>query len=61
MKRTVTELHGISDAILYEPQMLFATAQALREDVQGPTRGTLPWTLRMASISTFVISGGGLG
>lgn len=55
MSRTREELQAISDAVLYELQMLFGTAQALREEVQGPIAGTLPWTLKMASIEAFAI------
>jgi hypothetical protein len=55
MRRTRDELRGISDAVLYELQMLFGTAQALRDEVQGPTRGSLPWPQKMACIEAFAI------
>ena len=55
MPRTRQELHGISDEVLYELQVLFGTAQVLRDDVQGPTQGTLPWPQKMACIEAFTI------
>ncbi len=55
MTRTREELHGISDAILYELQMLFGTAQVLRDEVQGPAQGTLPWPQKMACIEAFAM------
>jgi len=55
MKRTPDELRGISEALLYELQMLFGTAQALREDVQGAKQGMMPWPQKMAFIESFAI------
>jgi hypothetical protein len=55
MRRTREELQGVSDAVLYELQMLFGTAQSLRDEVQGPTQGTLAWPQKMASIEAFAI------
>lgn len=55
MRRTRAELHGVSDAILYELQMLFGSAQTLRDEIQGPTQGTLPWPQKMACIEAFAI------
>jgi hypothetical protein len=55
MRRTREELQGASDAVLYELQMLFGTAQALRDEVQGPMEGTLPWPQKMACIEAFAI------
>lgn len=55
MPRARQELHGISDEVLYELQVLFGTAQVLRDEVQGPTRGTLPWAQKMACIEAFTI------
>jgi hypothetical protein len=55
MRRSREELQGISDALLYELQMLFATAQALRDEVQGPKVEQLPWPEKMACIEAFAI------
>jgi hypothetical protein len=55
MRRTRVELQGVSDAVLYELQMLFGTAQVLRDEVQGPAQGTLPWPQKMACIEAFAI------
>lgn len=55
MRRTPEELREISDHVLYELQMLFGTAQVLRDEVQGPNRGTLPWPQKMACIEAFAI------
>jgi len=55
MRRPPIELQGVSDAVLYELQVLFGTAQALRDEVQGPTQGTLPWPQKMACIEAFAI------
>jgi hypothetical protein len=55
MSRTSQELDGISDEVLYELQVLFGTAQVLRDEVQGPTQGTLPWPQKMACIEAFTI------
>lgn len=55
MRRTREDLRGISDAVLYELQMLFGTAQVLRDEVQGPRRGMLPWPQKMACIEAFAI------
>jgi hypothetical protein len=55
VRRTREELHGISDALLYELQMLYGTAQVLRDEVQGPSQGTLPWPQKMACIESFAI------
>jgi hypothetical protein len=35
--------------------VLFGTAQALRDDVQGPAKGTLPWPYKMACIEAFAM------
>lgn len=43
------------ESVLYELQMLFGTAQVLRDEVQGPTQGMLPWPLKMATIESFAI------
>jgi len=45
----------MSDAVLYELQMLFETAHVLRGEVQGPTRASLPWPQKMACIEAFAI------
>jgi hypothetical protein len=55
MRRPREALQGISDAVLYELQMLFGTAQVLRDEVRGPTRGLLPWPQKMACIEAFAI------
>lgn len=55
VRRTRDELQRISDVVLYELQVLFGTAQALRDDVQGPEAGELPWPQRMACIESFAI------
>ncbi len=55
IRRTREELQGISDALLYELQMLYGTAQVLRDEVQGPKQGTLSWPQTMASIEAFAI------
>jgi hypothetical protein len=55
MRRTREELRGISDAVLYELQMLFGTAQVLRDEVQGPRQGSLSWAQKMACIEAFAI------
>jgi hypothetical protein len=55
MQRPREELHGISDALLYELQMLFGSTQALRDEVQGPRKRTLPWSQKMACIESFAI------
>lgn len=55
MRRSRQELHWISDEVLYELQVLFGTAQALRDDVQGPTQCALPWPQKMACIEAFTI------
>lgn len=55
MGRTRPELHGLSEALLYELQMLFGTAQALRDDLQGSKIGQLPWPEKMACIEAFAI------
>ena len=44
MKREADELRGISEALLYELQMLFGTAQALRDDIQGAAQETMSWS-----------------
>lgn len=55
MRRTREELRGISNEVLYELQMLFGTAQVLRDEVQGPGRGSLRWPQKMACIEAFAI------
>ena len=55
MRRTREELRGISEAVLYELQMLFGTAQLLRDEVQGPRRGLLPWSQKMACVEAFAV------
>jgi len=55
MRRGQSELQGLSDAVLYELQMLFGTAQVLRDEVQGQTQGTLSWPQKMACIEAFAI------
>lgn len=45
----------MSEALLYELQMLFGTAQALRDEVQGSKVGQLPWPEKMACIEAFAI------
>jgi hypothetical protein len=55
MTRNPEELQGISKAVLYELQMLFGTAQALRDDVQGREQRAMSWPQRMACIESFAI------
>lgn len=55
IRRPREELQEISDALLYELQMLFGTAQVLRDEVQGPKQETLPWPQKMACIESFAI------
>jgi hypothetical protein len=55
MRRTREQLQGLSDAVLYELQMLFGTAQLLRDEVQGPTQGTMPWPQKMACIEALAM------
>lgn len=55
MRRTPQELQKISAAVLYELQVLFGTAQALRDEVQGPSAGQLPWAQKMACLESFAI------
>ncbi len=55
MRRTREELQEISDALLYELQMLYGTAQVLRDEVQGPKQGTMSWPEKMACIEAFAI------
>jgi hypothetical protein len=55
VRRTRDELQKMSEAVLYELQVLFGTAQALRDEVQGPTAGELPWPLKMACLEAFAI------
>lgn len=55
MQRTRAQLLGISEAMLYELLMLFGAAQVLRDDVQGPESGKLPWAHKMACIEAFAI------
>jgi hypothetical protein len=55
MRRKLEELHGISEAVLYELQMLFGAAQALRDDIQGAEQGAMSWSQRMACLESFAI------
>lgn len=55
MRRTPEALRGISDAVLYELQMLFGTAQALRDDIQGAEQQKMSWAQTMACIESFAI------
>jgi hypothetical protein len=55
MRRTREQLQGISDAVLYELQMLFGTAQLLRDEVQGPTQRTMPWPQKVACIEALAM------
>jgi hypothetical protein len=55
MPRSLDELHGISDPLLYELQLLFGAAQILRDDIQGPVAGTLPWAQKMVCIEAFAL------
>jgi hypothetical protein len=55
VRRTTAELRAISDDLLYELQMLFQVADALRDDIQGDAPGAMPWATRMACIEAFVI------
>lgn len=55
MRRTIAELRAMSDELLYELQMLFGSAQTLRDDIQGPEKGSRPWAERMASFEAFAI------
>jgi hypothetical protein len=45
----------MSEALLYELQMLFGTAQTLRDEVQGSKVGQRPWPEKMACIEAFAI------
>jgi hypothetical protein len=51
--RPSAELQKVSEHVLYEVQMLFATATRLREHVKGVQR--LPWELEMATIESFAM------
>ena len=55
MRRQPEELRAISEALLYELQMLFGTAQALRDDIQGTAEEAMSWPQRMACIESFAI------
>jgi hypothetical protein len=55
MRREPEELRGISEAVLYELQMLFATAQALRDEIQGAEPQVMSWAQKMACIDSFAI------
>ncbi len=55
MRRNPEELRGISDEVLYELQMLFGTAQALRDGIQGAKQGAMSWPQKMACIESFAI------
>jgi hypothetical protein len=52
-ERTTSELQAVSKHVLYEAQMLFATATLLRLQARNDQR--LPWALEMATIESFAM------